>query len=66
MLVTYTASASGLILQLSPSSNGAALASGTIPASTINWTCYALGKAVVDGVANNATILAKYTPAECR
>ena len=66
MLVTYTAGASGLVLQLSPHSNGAALAAGTIPASTISWTCYAKDKAVVAGIANAATILAKHTPAECR
>ena len=66
MLVTYAAGASGLVLQLSPHSNGAALVAGTIPASTISWTCYAKDKAVVAGIANAATILAKHTPAECR
>ena len=66
MLVTYAAAASGLTLQLTPSTNGALLAAGTIPSSTIKWTCYALNKAVVDGATNAATILAKYTPAECR
>ena len=66
MLVTYNAAASGLTLQLTPSSNGAVLAAATIPASTISWTCYALGKAAVAGATNAATILAKFTPAECR
>ena len=66
MAVTYNASASGQILQLTPSSGGAILAAGTIPTSTIQWTCYALGKAVVDGATNAATIVAKYAPAECR
>ncbi len=66
MDVTYTAAASGLMLQVWPSANGAVLAAGTIPPGTVKWTCYALGKAVVDGATNGATILAKYAPAECR
>ena len=66
MLVTYEAGASGLVLQLSPHSNNLPLAAGAIPASTISWTCYALGKAVVATIPNAATILAKHTPAECR
>ena len=66
MMVTYAASASGQVLQLSPSSNNLPLAAATIPASTISWTCYALGKAVVATIPNNATILAKFAPAECR
>jgi type IV pilus assembly protein PilA len=66
MLVTYQAKSSGQVLEMWPSSNGALLAAGTIPASTIQWTCYALGKAAVNGATNGATILAKYAPAECR
>ena len=66
MLVTYASSASGQTLQLTPSSNGAALAAATIPASTIVWTCYAKDKVAVDGVTNSASILAKFAPAECR
>ena len=66
MIVTYQASASGQTLQLTPSAGGQALAAGTIPAGTIKWTCYALAKLGVDGVANDATVLAKYAPAECR
>jgi type IV pilus assembly protein PilA len=66
MIVTYNAAASGQILQLTPSANGALLVAGTIPSTTIRWTCYALGKAAVDGATNSATILAKFAPAECR
>jgi type IV pilus assembly protein PilA len=64
--ITYTAGASGLVAEMWPSANGARLAAGTIPASTIKWTCYALGKAAIDGAVNGATLLAKYAPAECR
>ena len=64
--ITTTAKAGGGIVQLWPSSNGAVLASGTIPVSTLVWTCYAAGKAAVNGATNGATLLAKYAPAECR
>jgi type IV pilus assembly protein PilA len=64
--VTYGANSSGQTLELVPSSGGQPLAAGTIPASTIQWTCYAFGRAAVNGIANNATILAKFAPAECR
>ncbi|NMM78962.1 hypothetical protein B2J89_20180 [Acidovorax sp. SRB_24] len=64
--VTYAATASGQKLELAPTSAGAILAAGTIPGGAIKWTCYALGKAVVDGAANGATLVAKYAPAECR
>jgi type IV pilus assembly protein PilA len=64
--ITYTTGASGLVAQMWPSANGALLAAGTIPASTIKWTCYALGKTAIDGATNGATLLAKYAPAECR
>ncbi len=64
--VTYTAAASGQVLQLWPSSNGAVLAAGTIPPATIVWTCYASGKTAANGATNGATLLAKYAPAECR
>jgi type IV pilus assembly protein PilA len=64
--VTYQTAASGQILEMWPSSNGALLAAGTIPASTIEWTCYALDKAAINGATNGATLLAKYAPAECR
>ena len=64
--VTYQAAASGQVLQMWPSSNGAVLAAGTIPVSTLVWTCYASGKTAVNGATNGATLLAKYAPAECR
>ena len=64
--VTYQAAASGQKLQLWPSSNGAVLAAGTIPTSTLVWTCYAAGKTAINGATNGATLLAKYAPAECR
>jgi len=64
--VTYAANSSGQTLELVPHAGGAAIAAGTIPATTIQWTCYALGRAAVSGIANGATILAKYAPAECR
>jgi type IV pilus assembly protein PilA len=57
------------ILQLTPTSNGAVLAAGTAPAAAIKWTCYAAGKAAVDGatIPTAATaVLAKWAPAECR
>lgn len=66
ILVTYAANSSAQTLQLVPSADAAALAAGTIPGSTIQWTCYALGKAVVAAIPNVATILPKYAPAECR
>ena len=66
MTITYNANATGLTLQLWPSSNGAVLAAGTIPPSTIRWDCYALAKAAVNGATNGATMLAKHAPAECR
>lgn len=65
--ITTTAAAGGGTLLLVPSSGGAALAAGTIPDSAIVWTCYAAGKAAVNGLAQNtATLQAKYAPAECR
>jgi type IV pilus assembly protein PilA len=66
--ITYSANASGQVAELWPSANGAALVAGTIPASTIKWTCFAAGKAATDGVTPTAavTLLAKYAPAECR
>ncbi|CAN7654216.1 pilin [Variovorax paradoxus] len=53
-LVT-TAAAKGLTLTLTPTSNGAALVNGTLPAGPIKWTC------TVTGQSNN-----KYVPTECR
>ena len=55
------------VLLLYPSTNGAALVSGTVPTASIIWTCYAQGKlALYDQVAATATLLHKYAPAECR
>ncbi len=66
MVITYQANAGGKTLELWPSANGALLAAGTIPPSTIAWDCYAQGKTAVNGATNGATTLAKYAPAECR
>ena len=69
--VAYTAAlvpAANNTLLLNPSSNGALLAAGTPPTGAIVWTCYANGKAAVDGFAGiaAATLLGKFAPAECR
>ena len=64
--VTTNANAGNGSLELWPSSNGAVLAAGTIPVSTLVWTCYAAGKTAINGATNGATLLAKYAPAECR
>ena len=53
--ITYTAAARGIVLTLTPSSGGAALAGGTIPPNAITWVC------AVDAAAND-----KYVPANCR
>jgi type IV pilus assembly protein PilA len=54
------------VLTIVPTSNGAALAAGTVPGAPIVWTCYALGKTAVAGAPNVATILGKFAPANCR
>lgn len=54
------------MLTLLPTSGGAVIAAGTPPLAAITWTCYTAGKAAVDGGANNATLRAKFAPAECR
>ena len=53
--LTTTANAGALSITLTPSSNGAALANGTLPAGPIQWKC-----AVSTAVKN------KYVPNECR
>ncbi|MET1113756.1 MAG: pilin [Comamonas sp.] len=53
-------------LQLWPSSNDVVLAAGTVPPGLIVWTCYTVGKAVIHGAVNGATLLPKYAPANCR
>jgi type IV pilus assembly protein PilA len=52
--ITYTAKAGNATIIMTPTSGGAALASGTIPASSITWSC------------TGGTMAAKYRPAECR
>jgi type IV pilus assembly protein PilA len=52
--VTYTAAAGNGTMILTPTSNGAALVSGTPPASSITWDC------------KGGTLVAKYRPANCR
>ncbi len=67
IVITFAAP-SGVLnstLTLWPTTNATALAAGTIPASTIVWTCYAAGKTAIGG-ATVGSLLAKYAPAECR
>jgi len=52
--ITYTATAGGGTIILEPKSNGAVLASGTIPPANIVWTC------------TGGTLVQKYRPANCR
>jgi type IV pilus assembly protein PilA len=52
--VTYTAAAGGGTIIMIPTSAGAAIAAGTIPTSSISWSC------------NTGTLAAKYRPASCR
>jgi type IV pilus assembly protein PilA len=72
IIIAYTAaSGTGATknLQLTPTSNLAPLVAGTSPQAAIIWTCYAAGKAAVDGatIPTPATaVLAKWAPAECR
>ena len=63
---TVIAPALSNLLQLTPTSNGAVLLAGTPPTAPLIWTCYTVGKAVVGGATNAATLLPKYAPAECR
>jgi len=53
-------------LQLWPSSNNAVLVAGTLPTGAIVWTCYTAGKTAIHGAVNEATLLPKYAPANCR
>jgi type IV pilus assembly protein PilA len=66
MVITYAANATGNTLMLWPSANGAVLASGTPPVSTLRWDCYAVGKTLVNGATAAGTLLQKYAPSECR
>lgn len=53
--ITYTTQAQGIVLTMTPQSNGKALVAGTAPSEPITWTC-----AVNDANAN------RYVPANCR
>ena len=55
-------------LTLNPTSSGAVLAAGTPPTGPVVWTCYAAGKAAINGytVPATATLLPKFAPSECR
>jgi type IV pilus assembly protein PilA len=55
--ISYTARAGGGDLVLVPTSGGAALAAGVVPASSINWAC---------GQTAASDLEQKYRPAECR
>jgi len=44
-------------------SDGAALASGTVPPNVITWNC---NSASSTKVGTKGTLVAKYSPAECR
>ncbi len=64
--VGYTANAGNGTIVLSPRDGGAAgaaLASGTIPTNAISWNC---NSAASTKAGTKGTLLAKYTPAECR
>lgn len=52
--ITYTARAGGGTIIMTPTSGGAALASGTIPAGEIQWDC------------TGGSLAAEYRPANCR
>ena len=53
--ITYTALAQSVVLTLTPTSGGAALAAGTVPTDAIVWTC------AVNAAGND-----RYVPANCR
>lgn len=68
--ITYNANVSAAganTLALVPTSNGAALAGGTVPTDAIRWECYAAGKAAAPVAPGNGnTLPANLAPAECR
>ena len=53
--ITYTAVAKSIVITLTPSSGGAAIAAGTIPPNAITWVC------AVNAAAND-----RYVPSNCR
>jgi type IV pilus assembly protein PilA len=61
--ITYRATAGNGTLVLAPMSDGAVLASGTIPPNVIVWNCNSATSTKIGG---NGTLIAKYAPAECR
>ncbi len=52
--ILYTARASAGTVILAPTAGGAALASGTVPVGSINWSC------------TGGTLLPQYRPSSCR
>ena len=58
--ITYTASAGNGTLVLSPRD---ALASGTIPTNALTWNC---NSATSTKLGTKGTLVAKYSPANCR
>lgn len=52
--ITYTASAGGGTIIMTPTSGGAALVAGTIPTDAIAWDC------------TGGSLVAKYRPSNCR
>jgi type IV pilus assembly protein PilA len=52
--ITYTDTAGGGTIELSPTSAGSALQSGTLASAPVTWTC------------TGGTLVAKYRPATCR
>lgn len=51
--ITHTARAQSVVVTLTPTAGGAALASGTVPAGSITWTCASASAA-------------QYLPSSCR
>ena len=52
--ITYTSTAGGGTIELSPTSAGSALAASTLATAPVTWSC------------TGGTLLAKYRPATCR
>ncbi len=61
--ITYAASAGGGTLVLAPRDGANALATGNIPVNPITWNCLSAGSAKAG---TKGTLLAKYSPANCR
>lgn len=54
LTITYTAAGGAGTIILTPTSAGAALATGALPAGSIDWDC------------TGGTLVARYRPSECR